>query len=213
MTKLVMAVAAFSTQAVFALEVQAMDSSGAPLSLAVVTINGVDIAPVKNSPTVVVEQNGQQFSPQVTIVHPGTSVRFPNRDLTQHHVYSFSQAKTFEIALYGGEEPSPVVMDQPGIIAMGCNIHDWMLGYVYVSPDPLFGLTDKAGTLLLDVDLGAVDKVSVWHPGMSGNAPLEVSDSSRWSEGRIEITLPLPQGNPLDVEQDPLQSHFDGASE
>ena len=37
------------------------------------------------------------------MVQTGTAVDFPNSDQVRHQVYSFSEAKNFQLALYAGE--------------------------------------------------------------------------------------------------------------
>ena len=94
----------------------------------------------------------------------GTAVTFPNRDNIRHHVYSFSPAKRFELPLYSGTPAAPVVFDKPGAVVLGCNIHDWMLGYVYVLPTPYFARTGEDGKGRIgDVPAGAYE-ARVWHP-------------------------------------------------
>ena len=83
-------------------------------------------------PLVTVSQENKQFTPLVTAVEAGTAISFPNRDNILHNVYSFSKPKKFQLPLYKDEPPDPVVFDQPGKVILGCNIHDWMVAYVYV---------------------------------------------------------------------------------
>jgi plastocyanin len=110
------------------------------------------------------EQSGKEFTPRVKVVMVGTPVSFPNRDDVKHHVYSFSQTKKFEIELYKGTPASPVVFDQPGEVVLGCNIHDWMAGYIYVSESPFFASTDAAGHARISGLPPGNYSVRVWHP-------------------------------------------------
>ena len=89
----------------------------------------------------VVDQVDKEFTPKVNAILVGTSVIFPNHDNVRHQVYSFSPAKRFELPLYAGVPAQPVVFDTPGVVVLGCNIHDWMVGYVYVSESPYFAKT------------------------------------------------------------------------
>ena len=76
-------------------------------------------------------------------------VTFPNKDNIEHDVYSFSPAKTFELNLYSGVAAKPVEFDKPGLVVLGCNIHDKMIAYVDVVDTPYFAKTDAAGHALL----------------------------------------------------------------
>jgi plastocyanin len=111
-----------------------------------------------------IQQIDREFVPYITVIQAGTTVTFPNRDPILHHVYSFSPAKSFEIKLYKGGSPSEVLFDKPGVVTLGCNIHDWMIGYVLVVPTPHFGKTDARGNVRLhDLPAGAYE-VHAWHP-------------------------------------------------
>ena len=148
-------------------QAQVADSAGKPLADAVVyAVSGAanDAKPSKTP--VAVEQIDREFVPYVTVVQAGTTITFPNRDPILHHVYSFSAAapeKPFEIKLYTGKSPG-YVFDKPGVVTLGCNIHDWMIGYVMVVPTSHFAKTDVQGMARLrDLPAGAYDLLA-WHP-------------------------------------------------
>jgi hypothetical protein len=51
-------------------------------------------------------------------------------------------------------------------VVLGCNIHDWMVGYIYVSETPFFAKTEASGKATVD-DLPAGEySVRIWHPSM-----------------------------------------------
>lgn len=115
-----------------------------------------------------IAQINQSFEPRVTVIGTGTMVWFPNRDKVRHHVYSFSPAKKFDIKLYAGDPPAPVLFDKPGLAVLGCNIHDWMIAYVLVTDAPYYGKSDAQGRLsLANVMAGEYD-MHVWHPEQEG---------------------------------------------
>ncbi len=116
-----------------------------------------------------VDQVDKQFVPYVKTVFVGSKVRFPNSDHIRHQVYSFSPAKKFELPLYGGTDAPPVVFDKPGVVVLGCNIHDWMVGYIYVSETPFFATTEAAGTASLEDLPPGEYRVRLWHPSMENS--------------------------------------------
>jgi len=117
----------------------------------------------------VVDQLNKEFVPYVTAILVGSLVQFPNRDLIRHHVYSFSPAKPFELPLYVGTPANPVLFDKPGIVKLGCNIHDWMISYIYVAESPYFAKTGPDGRALLTELPPGRYRVRVWHPRMEGS--------------------------------------------
>ena len=147
-------------------QVSVRDVAGAAVPDAVVHANPIadTVAGTRPRRNAVIEQIGREFVPQVTVVQAGTTVAFPNRDRLLHHVYSFSPAKTFEIKLYSGAAPFDVLFDKAGLVTIGCNIHDWMIAYVYVVDTPSFGRSDSGGKASIgDMPAGDYD-VHIWHP-------------------------------------------------
>jgi plastocyanin len=156
--------------------VTVVDGSGASVGGAVVTLQAAPSTPQprRHSPTppasVVMDQVGQRFTPSILVVPVGTAVSFPNSDLVSHQVYSFSPAKKFQLPLYRGKAYPPVVFDAPGVVTLGCNIHDDMVAHIVVTDAPYYALTDDAGRAgISGVEPG--DYVAtVWHPRLRPGA-------------------------------------------
>ena len=113
---------------------------------------------------VVMNQHNIAFDPYVLVVPVGSDVVFPNKDKVRHHVYSFSPAKKFELKLYGREEARTVRFDKPGIVALGCNIHDQMIGYVVVVDTPYAAKSSASGQVVLRGVPAGGATLTVWHP-------------------------------------------------
>jgi len=149
--------------------------SGAPLADAVVEVLLPD--GLQAAHTVIgefsVDQIDKEFVANVTVVPRGSSVRFPNSDDILHHVYSFSPAKVFELPLYGNGQNIDYqqMFDVAGVVELGCNIHDWMLGYVYVAQTSLAVKTDAQGQATLSGIPAGTYEVRLWHPRARAGAP------------------------------------------
>ena len=115
----------------------------------------------------IMNQIDKQFVPHVLVVKAGTEVTFPNADNLFHHVYSFSPTKQFELKLYKEFTAEPLRFDKAGVVDIGCNIHDWMLGYIVVSDSPYFGKTNNEGQSLVSLPYGEYT-VRFWHPQIEG---------------------------------------------
>ena len=141
-------------------------SDGRPVQGAVVTVTepGVPSA-APRGPYVMAQQN-IAFAPHLLIVPVGAVVKFPNFDQVRHHVYSFSTPKKFELKLYGRDETKSVQLDKPGVVAIGCNIHDSMSAFIFVSATPYVAITDAAGRVRLNVAPSGRATLAVWHPSV-----------------------------------------------
>jgi hypothetical protein len=94
-------------------------------------------------------------------------VAFPNSNEIRHHAYSFSAPKRFEVPLDKDTSANPVLFDRPGMVVLGCNIHDWMLGYIYVADTPYFGKTDADGGERIEFSRPRIIEFS-WYPRAAG---------------------------------------------
>ena len=153
-------------------ELRVTDPAGRPLAGAVVFLESAEARQAaKPLPHIDIVQADKAFVPAVTVVTPGTAVRFPNRDTVRHHVYSISPVKSFELKLYVGTPANPVVFDKPGVAVLGCNIHDQMVAWVVIVETPWFGQTAADGRWrLADVPPGSY-RLRTWHPGLAVGAP------------------------------------------
>ena len=169
------------------------DQQGRPVADAVLIAVPVDgnMRPPQRPRDGSIDQVDKEFFPRVTVVPVGASVTFPNHDDVRHQVYSFSPAKRFELPLYAGVPAQPVVFDKPGVVVLGCNIHDWMVGYVYVSESPFFAKTGKDGKAVLAELPARAYVLRVWHPQleMSEDATHKTIDVSR--DRRVEAAWTL----------------------
>jgi plastocyanin len=146
-------------------QVIVQDGAGKPLPGAVAFLESPEakrlVRPLAGAEIV---QQKLRFNPDVLVVPAGTAVRFPNHDTVRHHVYSFSPAKKFELKLYAGVPANPVLFDQPGVVVLGCNIHDQMVGWVLVMETPYYVQgTAPDGSLRLDNVPAGSYQLRVWH--------------------------------------------------
>ena len=175
-----------------ALRVTVVDDHGQPVErVAVYAVPSKPIAITAGAPNALMDQAHNAFVPHVLIVQTGTSVLFPNNDVVSHHVYSFSEPKTFELGLYKGNAHPPVLFDRPGLVVLGCNIHDSMLGYILVVDTPHFAQTDALGALSLQ-DLAADDyQVHVWTERLRPNDMPAVRQIAVAADGTASLTFKL----------------------
>ena len=147
------------------LNVRVVDASGRPVRDAVVTLYPAGSArPAHASGRYVVAQQNLQFRPFLTVVPVGADVSFPNLDPTKHHVYSFSTAKRFELKLFAKDQSRTVHFDRPGVVALGCNIHDQMSAFIFVTDTGWTARTNAQGIASFADAPNAPARVAVWHP-------------------------------------------------
>ena len=179
------------------LEVVVRSTDDAPMVQVVVAVDGVaDDGTAPPPGTATVDQVNRIFVPHVSVVRTGTAVQFPNRDDIRHHVYSFSPAKTFELPLYKGMPAEPVIFDRAGVVTLACNIHDWMLAYVYVTDAPWSAVTDDAGVARFTLPDAGSYRVTVWHPSLGPDSYGIEHEVSRAASGTTTLEVVLEPAEP-----------------
>lgn len=149
--------------------------------------------PIEDVPEVtdIMDQVDRQFKPHILTVQTGTLVHFPNSDSIKHHVYSFSAPKRFELPLYKGTETDPLLFDKPGLVELGCNVHDWMLGYILVVDTPYFARTNEHGIAEFDVPSDNYT-VKVWHPRIQDSASSLQKSVNLAGQSQLDFSLDSP---------------------
>jgi plastocyanin len=149
------------------MNVQVLAPNGTPLASMIVEVESaeMDKKSTNEKPLAIMDQIDQQFFPHILVVEKGQAVSFPNSDDIKHHVYSFSPTKTFEQQLYKGRDAQPIIFEQSGIVELGCNIHDWMQGFIYVAQGKQYGMTNDSGIASIAI-YHDVERIHVWHPLM-----------------------------------------------
>jgi plastocyanin len=183
-----------------ALAVRVADASGRPVRDAVVTLYPAGGA-ARSAPgggRFVVAQKNLQFHPFISIVPVGADVSFPNFDPTKHHVYSFSPAKRFELKLFAKDQSRTLRFDKPGVIALGCNIHDQMSAFIIVTDSVWTARTNAQGVAIFANAPNAPGRVTAWHPYMrapGGVAQQGFAAGQRNASFSIRLRPPPPAMN------------------
>lgn len=178
------------------LSVRVSDAAGRPVRDAVVIFypsRGARIPP--RGARYIVSQKNLQFHPFVSIVPVGADVSFPNLDPTKHHVYSFSPAKRFELKLFARDQSRTVRFDKPGVVALGCNIHDAMSAYIVVTDSAWTARTNAQGVASFADAPNAPGRVTAWHPYLrapGGIAQQGLAASQRSASFSVRLRPPPP---------------------
>lgn len=150
-------------------------ASGTAAEDTLIVFDSRDALPPPGKASAAIDQVNKRFVPHVTILRTGTAVTFPNSDKIRHQVYSFSPAKSFDLKLYAGSPKEEIVFDKPGLVVLGCNIHDSMVGFVAVVDSPYFGKVPPSGELAVDLPPGRY-ALRMWNPKLAApSAPKEIA--------------------------------------
>ena len=145
----------------------------------------------------VVSQKALQFHPFLTVVPVGADISFPNFDPTKHHVYSFSAAKRFELKLFAKDQSRTVHFDKPGIVALGCNIHDGMSAFIVVTDSAWTARTNAQGVVTFADAPNVPGRLAVWHPYLRAPGALQQAVGAAQRSASFSIRLRPPPSMPM----------------
>jgi len=174
--------------AALALAAQAGTISGKVSGVAGESVVYVDTIAGKTFPaptqSPVIDQKGLLFQPHIVAVQVGTTVQFLNSDSVAHNVFWTSVGGNKKLGHNLGTWPKgekrPFKFDNPGAVALLCNVHHEMAGYVVVSPTPYFAVTDKSGEYKIENVPDGSYSVVAWHEGAKNSTkPVTVSGDTK----------------------------------
>jgi hypothetical protein len=172
-------------------KVTLVDSSNAPLADMVVYLQPLDdiVLPVSDK-IVEIGQLDRAFSPYINVMQLGNSANFQNKDDITHHIYSPVGENKFSFKIRAGQSQHKSDFKQLGEVAMGCNIHDWMSGYLYIVDTPLFGKTNLQGIVNIPIEQVGKYQLVIWHPQLETQTH-SVSQPIEWPKTE-QITISIP---------------------
>ena len=114
-------------------------------------------------------QQNKTFGPKLLVVPLGSIVDFPNLDPWFHNVFSLYQGKRFDLGLYQAHAEKEVVFDRPGPSFLFCNIHPQMTAVILTVNSDFFGISDKAGHILIRQVPAGRYAMHVWYENAASN--------------------------------------------
>lgn len=146
-------------------------ASSGPSVVYVDASGATDAAPAQHF---LMDQKGLLFQPHVLAVPAGATVDFLNSDKVQHNVFwpSVGNDKKagHNLGTWPQGEKKSYKFDKPGVVALFCNVHPEMSGYIIVSPSPYYATTDASGNYTIKNVPDGAHNVTAWHEGMKTQA-------------------------------------------
>lgn len=146
----------------------------------------------------VMDQKDHEFTPRIVAIRAGAGVRFKNSDVANHNVHGhgLDTKNQFNVFTGGGGSHVQRFRAEKGHrpIRIGCDIHPWMQGWVFVFEHPWFAITNEAGEFeLADVPVGR-HRLTVRQPDAQLEFTREVEVTAQ-EMLQIEIDLPPASGS------------------
>ncbi|MBI2423740.1 MAG: hypothetical protein HYV27_12995 [Candidatus Hydrogenedentes bacterium] len=158
-------------------------------------------APAQRAPLSIAQIDGE-FMPMVAGVVAGQRVSIGNEDVSNHNVHTFAAnpENEFNVITPPGSPHERVVEAEPDDtpIRLSCDLHPWMMGWIYVFGHPCFAVTDEKGHFAIEgVPPGTYELVAAQPAGklraagsVEVKAETPVSVAVNFSESGLGGTTP-----------------------
>ncbi len=126
-----------------------------------------------------IDQKDFTFTPRIVTVRAGQVVKFTNSDSANHNVRAASLLPKNEFNVYtgtSGESIQRFIADpKHRPIRLGCDIHAWMTGWIYVFDHPYHAVTDVSGRFELRGVPPGKHRVAIRQPDVGFTRDIEVA--------------------------------------
>lgn len=132
----------------------------------------------------------KEFEPFISVVTTGGTVTFGNKDALVHHFFS-PDMKEWDTGFLQKGETAGRNFDKPGPVALLCNIHPEMLGYLIVIPSTYFGKFGADGKFTIPNVPAGTYKATAWAP----REPLMTQSVTVTGTATVTADFVLPTAN------------------
>jgi plastocyanin len=167
----------------------------------VVWLEPIDVSAVEESSRKVyrLQQKDRAFEPHILVVPVGAKVKFPNRDMLFHNVFSMFNGKKFDLGLYEAGASKTVSFDTSGISYIFCNIHDTMSAVIVVLRTPYYGISDRQGNITIPGVPAGRYRMNIWAEGAADEATARLSRETTIQQNTALETLTIPVTSSVNV--------------
>jgi plastocyanin len=133
---------------------------------AVAFVEGVAKGPAAEPAEVALENRRCRFVPHVLAARVGSELAVVNEDPVLHNLRAWLEGRpVFNVVQPTQGQVSKRTIKKAGVIALSCDTHVHMSGYLAAFDHPYFAVTDSDGAFTIrDVPAGAY-RLRVWHEG------------------------------------------------
>jgi plastocyanin len=141
---------------------------------------------------VLMDQRDHEFVPRLLAVRSGQPVKFTNSDSANHNVHTSSPQRTNEFNVFTRVDSSythrfaPDPQQRP--VRLGCDIHPWMCGWIYVFDHPFFAVTDTQGRFRIAAVPAGRYKLMIQQPDAGYSVEREIS-VARGETASVEVQI------------------------
>lgn len=155
----------------------------------VIWLEGKQARKLKSKPgTYTIDQKKCAYSPHVLAMPQGSELQILTSDPINHNIHTYSFDNDPINIMFLPNQDYTQEMEEPEVIKVTCDLHNWMVAYIVVTPHSYFAITQSNGAYEInDVPPGKYT-LKVWHESLG-----EDSRKINVGEGVIQEDFDFPE--------------------
>lgn len=126
---------------------------------------------LEQHPTVEIDQKNCRFTPYTTAMFQDQSIKFKSTDPVGHNVHMTGFNNSFNQMIAAGSQIEQKVTAERRAVTLTCDIHPWMLGYIWIFDHPFFAMTKADGSFEITGVPAGTQNLVVWQGSVGYATP------------------------------------------
>lgn len=166
-------------------ELMVGEKGGIANVVVMIEIDDAEVKPMENP--LELDQSKCRFEPHVLVVPTGSTVHYLNSDEISHNVHTYATKNGGMNQTVAAGSKLEQKLEKSEVVKVTCDIHPWMLSYVYVADTNFFAVTDAEGNFEIKGLPAGEYKAEMWHEKL-GKAKADVTVTA---DGTAELEVKM----------------------
>lgn len=156
---------------------------------AVIWLEGKQAKKLKNTPgTYTIDQKKCAYSPHVLAMPQGSELKILTSDPINHNIHTYSFDNDPINIMFLPNQDYTQEMEEPEVVKVSCDLHNWMVAYIVVTPHSYFAMTQSNGSFEIKNVPPGKYTLKLWHESLG-----EESRKIEVGEGVTKADFDFPE--------------------
>ena len=156
---------------------------------AVIWLEGKQARKLKNTPgTYTIDQKKCAYSPHVLAMPQGSELKILTSDPINHNIHTYSFDNDPINIMFLPNQDYTQEMEEPEVVKVSCDLHNWMVAYIVVTPNSYFAMTQNNGSFEIKNVPPGKYTLKFWHESLG-----EESRKIEVGKGVTKVDFDFPE--------------------
>ena len=133
----------------------------------VIWLEGKQAKKLKSKPgTYTIDQKKCAYSPHVLAMPQGSELKILTSDPINHNIHTYSFDNDPINIMFLPNQDYTQEMEEPEVVKVTCDLHNWMVAYIVVTPHSHFAITQNNGAFEIKNIPPGKYTLKVWHESL-----------------------------------------------